>query len=140
MGIDLSRASEGEADARVVVVDDDPYVRRALVRLLQSAGYHVRTFASSEEFLASCRAGDVDCLILDVYLVGMSGIELYELLAAQGTPPGTIFITARDNGVVAVGLMARASRISCLCKPFDGDELLVEVGNALQQPRAVWGL
>jgi FixJ family two-component response regulator len=69
----------------------------------------------------------------------MSGIELYEHLAATGTPPATIFMTARDEAVLAVGLMRRPSRISCLCKPFDGDELLLEVASALQS-RAMLGV
>ena len=140
MATDFSTAPQAEADARIGVVDDDPYVRRALLRLLQSAGYSVRIFASSEEFLASCPVEDVDCLVLDVHLVGMSGIDLYEHLAARSTPPATVFITARDSAVLAVGLMPRPSPIACLCKPFDGDDLLVEVGNALQRTRAVSGL
>ncbi len=129
-----------EVDGRIIVVDDDPYVRRALLRLLASAGYGVRTFSSSEEFLASCPAADLDCLILDVYLAGRSGIELYEQLATLGTPPPTVFITARDDAVLAVGLVPRLSRISCLCKPFEGDELLAEVANAMQPTREIWGV
>jgi CheY-like chemotaxis protein len=132
----FSTPGQPQNEGRIVVVDDDHYVRRALLRLLQSGGYEVRTFASSEEFLASCAVPDVDCLILDVYLVGMSGIELYERLSARGTPPPAIFITARDAGVIAVGLMPRPASIACLCKPFDGDELLVEVANALRRPRS----
>jgi FixJ family two-component response regulator len=129
-----------EVDGRIVIVDDDPYVRRALLRLLASAGYGVRTFSSSEEFLASCPAADLDCLILDVYLAGMSGIELYEYLATGGAPPPTVFITARDDAILAVGLVPRMSRISCLCKPFEGDELLAEVSGALQPTRAFSGV
>lgn len=140
MGSDFSTAGQAEVDGRIVVVDDDPYVRRALLRLLASVGYSVRTFSSGEEFLASCPAADLDCMIVDVYLAGMSGIDLYEHLAARGTPPPAVFITARDEAVVAVGLMPRPSRISCLCKPFEGDELLAEVANALQQTRAIWGV
>ena len=86
MGSDFSTAGQAEVDGRIVVVDDDPYVRRALLRLLRRSGYSVRTFASGEEFLASCPAADLDCLILDVYLAGMSGIELYEHLAAREHP------------------------------------------------------
>jgi FixJ family two-component response regulator len=129
-----------EVVGRIVVVDDDPYVRRALLRLLASAGYGVRTFSSSEEFLASCPAADLDCLILDVYLAGMSGIELYEHLATRGAPPATVFITARDDAIPAVRLLSRRSRVSCLCKPFEGDELLGEVAESLQQQRAIWSV
>jgi two-component system, chemotaxis family, CheB/CheR fusion protein len=132
----FSTPDQAENERRIVVVDDDPYVRRAVLRLLQSGGYGVRTFVSCEEFLVSCPLPDVDCLILDVYLIGMSGIELYEHLSARGTPPPAIFITARDAGVMAVGLIPRRSPISCLCKPFEGDELLVEVAHALQRPRS----
>jgi two-component system, LuxR family, response regulator FixJ len=140
MGSDFSMAGQAEVDGRIVVVDDDPYVRRALLRLLASVGYGVRTFSSGEEFLASCPATDLDCLIVDVYLAGMSGIDLYEHLAARGTPPPAVFITARDEAVAAVGLMQRPSRISCLCKPFEGDELLAEVASALRPARAMWGV
>jgi FixJ family two-component response regulator len=120
---------------RIVVIDDDHGVRRALGRLLRSADYTARTFASSEEFLASCRPDEVDCLILDVYLGGMSGFDLYELLASDGRVPPVIFITAHEDAIQAAGAIAGASSVVCLRKPFEDDALLAAVAAALQRGR-----
>jgi FixJ family two-component response regulator len=120
---------------RIVVIDGDPGVRRALARLLRTAGYTVRTFAGSEEFLASCRPDEVDCLVLDVYLGGMSGFELYERLAARGAPPPLVVVTAHEDAILQVGAIAGSSSVACLRKPFEEDALLSAVNVALQRAR-----
>jgi FixJ family two-component response regulator len=108
------------------VVDDDDAVRRALGRLLRVTGHHVRTYASAEEFLDAAR-GEVDCLVLDVYLGGMTGYDLHSLLAAEGQVPPTVFVTAHDDVMLGTSLRAVGE---CLRKPFDDDRLLGAIARA----------
>ena len=77
----------------IAIVDDDPSVRRALHRLVRSAGYTVQTFASAHEFLDSLPGRRAACLVLDIHLDGMSGFDLQEHLAADGVGVPVIFIT-----------------------------------------------
>jgi FixJ family two-component response regulator len=118
---------------RLAVVDDDDDVRRALTRLLGTAGFHVSTFASAEEYLVSATPADVDCLVIDVYLGGMNGLELYAALAAAGPVPPTVFVTAHDDAVGA----ARLSRsdVTCLRKPVEVDTLFEAIADALGSRR-----
>src|SRR5829696_8080987 len=78
----------------VYVVDDDPSVRAALRRLLRSGGHPVRLFASAEQFLANTDSSARGCLILDVMMPGMSGLQLHERLASHGWELPVIFITS----------------------------------------------
>src|SRR5262245_36398852 len=81
------------------VVDDDVSVRVAIRSLLRSLGLPVETFASAEDLLAYARLGDVVCLIVDVRLPGMSGLDLQRRLAARGSGPPLVFISAHDDPV-----------------------------------------
>src|SRR6202041_1694722 len=81
----------------VMIVDDDDSVRRAARRLIKSYGLAVDTFASADEFLASGRLKETACLVLDVQMPGMSGLELQSQLIAAGTDIPIIFITAFTN-------------------------------------------
>jgi len=117
----------------VGVVDDDLSLRRALRRLLGSAGFGVTTFASAEEFLGSPERGGIACLVLDVHLGGESGLELQERLAAAGSRVPVLFITARDDA----GTRERARRAGAadyLCKPFDEARFLDAIRRALERP------
>jgi FixJ family two-component response regulator len=78
----------------ISIVDDDSAVRLALSSLLRSLGWQVRMYESAEEFLASGQAAHTSCLICDIRMPGMSGIEMHECLRAQGHAPPTIFISA----------------------------------------------
>lgn len=78
----------------ISIVDDDQAVRRALGSLVRSMGWEARMFESAEEFLASGEAVDTSCLISDIRMTGMSGVEMHERLVAQGQAPATIFISA----------------------------------------------
>jgi FixJ family two-component response regulator len=118
---------------RLAVVDDNVGVRRALARLLGSAGFHVSTFVSAEEYMASAPPADVDCLVIDVYLGGMTGLELYAALAAAGPVPPTVFMTAHDDAVVAARLSP--SDVACLRKPMEVDTLLEAIADALGSRR-----
>ena len=115
------------------VVEDDPSYRRALRRLLSAAGFRVVAFASAEEFLASKSAGATACLVLDVYLGGMSGFDLQQHLATAGVPIPAIFITAHDDPVTRE--RAR-SGVAYLQKPFREAALLAAIQQALEGRRA----
>jgi FixJ family two-component response regulator len=81
----------------VAVVDDDENLCRSLARLLRAAGFQPITYASAEAFLADTKHPQFDCLVLDIQLGGMSGIELAQRLAAEGRQTPIIFITAHDD-------------------------------------------
>ena len=108
-------------------MDDDAGVRCALGRLLRVSGYRVQTFGSAEEFLEAGRPADLDCLIVDVYLGGMSGSDLHAELAAAGVAPPTVLVTAHDDAAIAA-ILRRSEDIMCLRKPFDDASLLFAIG------------
>jgi FixJ family two-component response regulator len=112
---------------QVAVVDDDAGVRGALGRLLRVSGYTVQTFGSAEEFLESGRLADLDCLVMDVYLGGMSGSDLHAELSAVGQAPPTVLVTAHDDAAIAA-VLRRSEDIMCLRKPFDDTSLLFAIG------------
>ena len=113
----------------ISVVDDDPSVRRALRRLLQSAGYAVEAFASGPEFLASDPPGRIACIVLDIRLNGMTGFDLQERMVANGTAIPVIFITAHDDEPTR-DRVQKAGVAAYLPKPFDGASLLAAVESA----------
>lgn len=107
----------------VAVVDDDPSVRRGLERLLRSAGLSVVTFASAEQFLALCRREMLSCLILDVHLGGMSGLELLARLTGADSTLPIILISAYDDPQTT-GAIEQSGAAAYLRKPFD-DRVLI---------------
>ncbi|SRR6266850_3055398 len=110
--------------ARVIsIVDDDPSVRRALNRLVGSAGYLVETFASAGDFLGSSVSTRTACLVLDIYLEGMTGFELQDKLEADRLAIPIIFMTAHDDPATRERI-ARSGAAGYLGKPFDGQALL----------------
>ncbi len=116
----------------VAVVDDDISVRESLESLIRSVGMRVRVFASAEEFLSAAHNGKADCLILDVRLQGMSGLELHRHLLGQNYKVPAIFITAHASDDRA-RLEARSDwTVAYLTKPFGEDELLDAVNAALK--------
>ena len=116
----------------VAVVDDDGSVRRALARLLRAAGYRAETFADAEAFLAHLPAHRPDCVILDVRMPGMSGLELYEHLIAEGRAMPTIFITGHGDTTMAARAI-EAGAAGFLLKPFEDEQLLEAVKGAMPQ-------
>jgi FixJ family two-component response regulator len=116
----------------VSVVDDDISVRRSLDRLIRSARLEVSVFASAEEVLASDHPRRVDCLILDVHLPGMSGIELHRHLLASRYNVPVIFITGNGFDDRTRSEAASDWTVAYLKKPFGGDELLEAVDMALK--------
>jgi len=108
----------------VYVVDDDDSIRRALQRLLRSVGYQALTFESAEEFLDSASCSAEGCLVLDIRLPGMTGLELQEKLASSGVKHSIIFMTAHENPQWRERAK-KAGAIAYLRKPF-GDQSLLD--------------
>jgi len=94
------------SDVCVGVVDDDESIRRSVARLLRAVGMHAITYASAEAFRADVKAPRFDCLVLDVQLPGMSGIELRNQLAAEGSAMPVLFVTAHDDPAALADAMA----------------------------------
>ena len=107
----------------IAIVDDDESFREALERFLGTFGFRIRTFASGEEFLDSGELRAVACLLLDVAMPGMSGLEVKRQLQARGLRIPTVFITAHADGEVTQHLVA-AGAIAILPKPVDHHMLL----------------
>jgi FixJ family two-component response regulator len=107
----------------VYVVDDDESVRRALQRLLRSAGYHAVTFESAEDFIDSAPGGGEGCLVLDIRLPGMTGLDLQEKLSSSGAKYAVIIMTAHDNPQWRQRAK-KAGAVAYLRKPFDEQSLL----------------
>lgn len=116
----------------ISVVDDDISVRKSLDRLIRSVRMDVKVFASAEEFLNSEHPRKADCLILDVRLPGMSGIELHRHLLARKFDVPVIFITAHGSDDHARSEAASDWTVAYFIKPFSGDELLDAVSTALK--------
>ena len=124
-----------EPDAIVLVVDDDVSVREALGSLIRSAGFRVETFASAHEFLARPRADLPSCLVLDVRLPGLSGLDLQKRLAEANLEIPIIFITGHGNVPAAVQAM-KAGALEFLTKPFTDRDLLDAIEQAIERDRA----
>ena len=107
----------------VYVVDDDESIRRALKRLLRSFGYHALTFESAEDFLDSTSGKDEGCIILDIHLPGMTGLDLQAKLASRGAKYSVIFMTAYDNPQWQ-DWAKRVGAVAYLRKPFSEQLLL----------------
>jgi FixJ family two-component response regulator len=114
----------------VAVVEDDESYRAALQRLLKSAGLAVLAFASAEDFLNSGQQRETGCLIADIRMSGMSGLDLQARLNAELCPIPTIFITAHGEEKMRLQAM-RGGAVKFLAKPFDGTILLEAVRVAL---------
>jgi FixJ family two-component response regulator len=131
MGLHLSHGTEGRVPdtSRISIVDDDASVREAIRGLLRSAGFEAEVFGSAEEFLTSGRLEDTRCLVLDVRMPGMSGIELQERLIASGHTVPIIFITAHADEDERARALDRGA-VGCLRKPFSDDALLDAIAKA----------
>ena len=115
--------SDARAGGLVAIVEDDADARNALGRLLNAAGFDHALFESAEAFLASKPDRGCSCLILDVQLSGMSGIDLQRRLRSEGSTAPVIVITAHASDAIR----ERAEQSGCaafLTKPFDGDSIL----------------
>jgi FixJ family two-component response regulator len=114
----------------VFVVDDDPSVRRSLTRLLESSGYAVEAFASAREFLARAPHVGPCCLVLDVRMPGLTGIELQEALAAGGRRMSIVFVTGHVDVPMTVKAM-KGGAVDLLTKPVDAQDLIAAIQRAV---------
>jgi FixJ family two-component response regulator len=126
----LSRVSPPTNAQVIAIVDDDPSVRRALHRLVRSAGYTVQTFASAHEFLDSMPGQRAACLVLDIHLNGMSGLDLQARLATDGVSIPIIFISAHDDAPTRQRI-ERSGAAGHLWKPVDDQALLGTIRRVL---------
>jgi len=122
-------------DAIVFVVDDDVSVREGLEGLIRSAGLRAETFASAQEFLARPLADLPSCLVLDVRLPGLSGLDLQKRMAEANLEIPIIFITGHGNVPSAVQAM-KAGALEFLTKPFTNRDLLDAIEQAIKRDRA----
>jgi FixJ family two-component response regulator len=116
----------------IAVVDDDASVRKSLGRLLRGAGFAVETYESAEAFLARGADCQPDCLVLDISLGGMSGLELRAELVQVGILIPIVFVTAHDDASTLRGLR-ETPETPCLRKPFDESLLFEAIGTAMGQ-------
>lgn len=123
-------------DAKVFVVDDDEAIRDSLAALLEAESLHVETFDSGEAFLAAYGAGRRGCLLVDVRMPGMSGLELHEALAARGARMPVIMITGQADVPTAVRAM-KAGVAEFIEKPVDPGAVVTMVLHLLAQQQAV---
>jgi FixJ family two-component response regulator len=115
----------------IAVLDDDDSVRNALQGLLKAVGLPAQTFASAEEFLKSSERQQIACLIADIRMPGMSGLELQAKLNAERCRIPIIFITAHGDAKMRMQAL-RAGAVEFLAKPFDDEALLESVRAALE--------
>jgi FixJ family two-component response regulator len=126
-----------DSDPIVFVVDDDESVREAVRRLIASVGLRVETFGSTREFLDGKRPEAPSCLVLDVRLPDVSGLELQRDLAAANVHIPIIFITGHADVPMTVRAM-KAGAVEFLTKPFRGQELLDAIQDAIAKDRVAW--
>src|ERR1041385_6778234 len=118
----------------VFVVDDDVSVRESLELLLDNEGWQPKTFASAQEFLGSPRAVVPSCLLLDISLPGLNGLELQKRVAVERTDLPIIFITGYGDVPKTVQAM-KAGAVEFLTKPFNDEQLLTAIRQALERSR-----
>jgi RNA polymerase sigma factor (sigma-70 family) len=118
----------------IFIVDDDPSVRQSTELLLKSVGFNVKTFVSAQDFLKANLQEDLGCLILDVRMPGISGLDLQEKLVSSKTPLPVIFITGHGTVPMSVRAM-KAGAVDFLQKPFEEEDLLDAINRAITRQR-----
>jgi FixJ family two-component response regulator len=115
----------------ISIVDDDEALRRSLDNLIRSAGFRACGFSSAEDFLGSNKLSETDCLVLDVRIPGVSGLELQRELAAMSSDVPIIFMTAYESGDQRKQAL-EAGAVAFLNKPFAEEDLLNAIDTALE--------
>jgi FixJ family two-component response regulator len=123
-----------ESDAIVAIVDDDPSVRTGLQRLIRSVGWKAETFASAQEFLDRPRAEAPSCVVLDLQLPGLSGLDLQKRMADAGLEIPIVFLTGHGNIPTSVKAM-KAGAVEFLTKPVEEQDLLRAIQEAIEHDR-----
>jgi FixJ family two-component response regulator len=132
----MSAAAKSQQKPIVFVVDDDVSVRESLELLIEFAGWQPETFASAGEFLARPRTATPNCLVLDVSLPDLNGLELQKLIASERTDMPIIFITGHGDVPMTVQAM-KGGAVEFLTKPFDDEVLLSAIRHAIKRSGAV---
>jgi FixJ family two-component response regulator len=122
--------------AQVHVVDDDALVRRAVMRLLRSVGYEVAAFATAEDFLAQREGRVTGCVVLDVAMPGLNGLDVQHALAERGHDVPVIFLTGHADVPICISAMKHGA-FDFITKPFDDNELLEAIERALERAAAL---
>jgi FixJ family two-component response regulator len=125
-----------EAKETVFLVDDDASVLKGLRRLLTAAGFEVAAFESPQQFLDHHEAGAAGCLVLDVAMPGLNGMELQQELAARGSTLPIVFLTGHGDVPTSVQAMKRGAA-DFLTKPVDENDLLAAIRSAFEKDRAI---
>jgi two-component system response regulator FixJ len=115
----------------IAIVDDDIWMRRSLQRLIKSAGYQSEAFVSAEHYLGARDKQDAGCMIVDIRLPGMNGLELERILSAETNRPPIAFVSAHDEPEVRAEA-AQTGAVAFLGKPFNGKALLDAICIALK--------
>lgn len=126
--------SRAVPDQQIYIVDDDEALRDSLVWMLESSGYAVAAFDSAESFLAAWRESMSGCLVLDVRMPGMSGLELFEELGRKRFTLPVIFITGHGDVPMAVSALKKGA-VDFIEKPFGDQDMLRLIEQCLQQER-----
>ena len=134
LGHEVGSSLMATAKPIVFVVDDDVSVRESLELLIDNEGWQPRTFASAQEFLGSPRAVVPSCLLLDISLPGLNGLELQKRVAVERTDMPIIFITGYGDVPKTVQAM-KAGAVEFLTKPFNDEVLLTAIQQALERSR-----
>ena len=123
-----------KSDGIIAIVDDDASVREGLESLIRSAGWRVETFVSAQDFLGRLGAEAPSCLILDLQLPGLSGLDLQERMAKVGLEIPIVFLTGHGNIPASVQAM-KAGAVEFLTKPLDEQKLLQAIQEAIERDR-----
>ncbi len=123
-----------ESNAVIAIVDDDPSVRKGLERLIRSLGWQAETFASAQEFLDRPRTEAPSCLVLDLQLPGLSGLDLQKRMSEAGLETPIVFLTGHGNIPASVKAM-KAGAVEFLTKPVDEQDLLRAIREAIELDR-----
>ena len=132
----MSAAARSQQNPIVFVVDDDVSVRESLELLIRFAGWQPETFASAGEFLSRPRTATPNCLVLDISLPDLNGLELQKLIASERTDMPIIFITGHGDVPMTVQAM-KGGAVEFLTKPFDDEVLLTAIRHAIKRSAAV---
>jgi len=134
LGHEMGSSPMATAKPIVFVVDDDVWVRESLETLVRDEGWQPETFSSAQQFLDRPRAVTPSCLVLDISLPGLNGLELQKRVAVERTDMPIIFITGHGDIPMSVGAM-KAGAVEFLTKPFNDEVLLTAIRRALEQSR-----
>jgi len=118
------------SDIKIFIVDDDPSVRRSMARLLNATGYHVETLSSAEDYLQTKRSRGPGCLVLDLQMQGLNGLELQKTLTEAGREIPIVFVSGHAHVPESVQAM-KGGAVDFLTKPFDQKAFLAAIDRAI---------